>query len=478
MKTILSILITFILTTGAYAQSGVLWDRYYVSGSLSVGQNNRDFADSKAWLQLGKDTTNKGLLMPRVLLDSISTTKRALFVYDLKDSVLYHFDGSKRVRYMTYKDTSVIKQIIFTGLTTDKIPEGDTNKYYKDSRTRAAISAGTGIGYSSTTGVISNTGVTSVDGSAGAVTLGTTYFKQNGNAFTTTGTLGTTSNFGLNFITNNTTKLNISAAGKATLSGSIVEDILTIGNDKANKMILGVGRSGYANDNFPFISFGVTTSDPNIAAINSGGSRMDINKIDALQLTAPISTNTVELRGNVHGNAGGSVLGIGSRANGIGLGHTGTTGAVNWLHIPWHVSTNSDIIPTSGNMEFNIIYISPRVNQTGTASGPVRGIYINPQITSAPDFRAIHIANSVGYGIYQNATGVKNYFNGNLGIKIINPTEALEVNGNIKTAQPSVNGAGAVKIGKIITGASVTVQTDKYLEVEIDGALRKLAIVE
>ena len=479
MKTLLNIFLLIVLPLEANAQAGMLWDRYYFSGSLSVGQKSRDFADNAAWLQLGKDTTNKGLLMPRVLLDSINTTKRALFVYDLKDSVLYHFDGSQRVRYMTYKDTNYIKQII-AGLTTDDIAEGSTNKYYTDAAARGAVSGGAGIDYNSSTGVIANSGVTSVDGSTGDVNLSNTYFRQGGNAFTTAATLGTTTNQNLNFITNNTTKFAITNAGRATLSGSTTEDILTIGNDKTNKVILGVGRNGgHASDNFPFIIFGTNPLfDPSIIAANSGSNRIDFNKVDAVQFIAPVSTNTVELRGNVFGTNSGSVLGIGSRANGAGGGHTGTAGSVNWLVIPWHAGINSDIKPTSGTMEFNMIYLSPRVNQTGTATGAVRGVYINPQVTSAPNFQAINMANTVGYGIYQGSTGATNYFNGNVGIKTATPSEALEVNGNIKTAQPSANGAAAVKIGKVITGASVTLQTDKYLEVEIDGVLRKLAIVD
>ncbi len=55
---------------------------------------------------------------------------------------------------------------------------------------------------------------------------------------------------------------------------------------------------------------------------------------------------------------------------------------------------------------------------------------------------------------------------------------AFETTATIKTAQPSVNGAGSVKLGKVITGATVTLQTDKFLEVEIDGVIRKLAIVD
>jgi hypothetical protein len=61
---------------------------------------------------------------------------------------------------------------------------------------------------------------------------------------------------------------------------------------------------------------------------------------------------------------------------------------------------------------------------------------------------------------------------------VVNPVEALEVGGNIKTAAPSASGAGVIKIGKVITGGAVTVQTDRYLEVEVDGVIRKLAIVD
>jgi hypothetical protein len=65
----------------------------------------------------------------------------------------------------------------------------------------------------------------------------------------------------------------------------------------------------------------------------------------------------------------------------------------------------------------------------------------------------------------------------NLGLWF-NSTKAATFTSTIKTAQPSANGAGAIKIGKVITGASVTIQTDKYLEVEIDGTIYKLAIVQ
>ncbi len=115
MKKIITIIL-LLLSVKVSAQTGMLMKRYYVSGAMAIGKEKRAFADSSAWIDIGGDTTKKGVLFPKVLLDSISTSKRALFVYDLVDSVLYHFDGNERVRYMTYKDTSFISQMIASNI--------------------------------------------------------------------------------------------------------------------------------------------------------------------------------------------------------------------------------------------------------------------------------------------------------------------------------------------------------------------------
>lgn len=476
MKKLIAV-IAMLLPVCVVAQTGVLMNRYYISGSLSLGQKDRSFADSAAWLQIGKDTTNKGVYLPRVVLDSIHTSKRALFVYDLKDSVLYHFDGAKRVRYMTYKDTTFLKQLTKQVYTTDSIPEGQ-NKYYTDVRARNAIAAGAGISYNNTTGVVTNSGVHSVDGISGDVVLNSTYHKQGGNSFGKTDSIGTKDNFGLSLLTNNTQRISVSNTGKTVINAPTLEDVFTVSNDRSNKIVMGVGKGGYYSDNYSFISMGGNPiADPIIASFNSGSNRLDIARVDVVLFSTP-TNGTPELRGGMYSNLAGTVFGIGSRANSQGGGHIGTSGTLNWLTVPWHFGANSNIMPTSGNMDFNIMSIVPNVNQTGTANGTVRGIYINPNLMSAPDFRAVVMANNSGYGIYQSGASAKNYFNGNMGIKVTSPTEALEVGGNIKTAQPSANGAGAFKIGKVITGATVTVQTDKYLEVEIDGVVRRLAIVQ
>lgn len=160
MKTILTtlLLITYYVSS---AQTGMLMQRYYITGSLSIGSNSRAFADSSAWLQVGADTTDKGVLLPKVLLDSVQTTARGLYVYDLVDSVLYHMDGTNRVRYMTYKDTVLIKELI------------------------------------------ANADINLSD-----------YYKNNGNSFGATAVLGTTDSNDLQIITNDTPRAVIRKDGK------------------------------------------------------------------------------------------------------------------------------------------------------------------------------------------------------------------------------------------------------------------------
>lgn len=55
--------------------------------------------------------------------------------------------------------------------------------------------------------------------------------------------------------------------------------------------------------------------------------------------------------------------------------------------------------------------------------------------------------------------------------------ERLHVNGNIKTAAPSANGAGAFSMGKVVNGAYVNLDTAKALEVMIDGVVYHLQLV-
>jgi len=60
--------------------------------------------------------------------------------------------------------------------------------------------------------------------------------------------------------------------------------------------------------------------------------------------------------------------------------------------------------PTSGTAVLNVMNASPTINQTGGANGITRGLYINPTLTAAADFRAIEVSNG---GAYINTTSVQ-----------------------------------------------------------------------
>jgi hypothetical protein len=64
----------------------------------------------------------------------------------------------------------------------------------------------------------------------------------------------------------------------------------------------------------------------------------------------------------------------------------------------WTTGTGGDIFvqstyaPTSGSGVYNLIALNETINQTGGANGITRGIYVNPTLTAAADFRAIEVS--------------------------------------------------------------------------------------
>jgi len=98
----------------------------------------------------------------------------------------------------------------------------------------------------------------------------------------------------------------------------------------------------------------------------------------------------------IHGNAS-SITTSNGIANGyilrIGSGFSVAVSA-NADYDNVRIGTGN-FIPTSGISRYNLLNIIGVINQTGTATGITRGIYINPTLTAAADFRAIEVASGI-----------------------------------------------------------------------------------
>ena len=79
------------------------------------------------------------------------------------------------------------------------------------------------------------------------------------------------------------------------------------------------------------------------------------------------------------------------------------------------VRINGGFSPTSGTGTWHNLHINPVINQTGGANGITRGIYIQPSLTAAADWRSIEWTNSTGWGLYGSGTAA-NYLAGTLSI--------------------------------------------------------------
>ena len=111
-----------------------------------------------------------------------------------------------------------------------------------------------------------------------------------------------------------------------------------------------------------------------------------------------------------------------------GASHTATQGTYYFFQL------RNSVTSTSGTAIINGLNLNFTINQTGGANGITRGLYVNPTLTSAADWRSIEWSNNTGFGLYGAGTAL-NYLGGTLGIKTTSPyapsTFSLDVNGGL-----------------------------------------------
>lgn len=133
---------------------------------------------------------------------------------------------------------------------------------------------------------------------------------------------------------------------------------LTVGNGSA----MGIGNVGFGingTDLFQFSSNTFLVNTPNIRPGNTS-----INFVISGGGTSTALVNSITLGSNT------ITAGV----------WTATSGVQNTVSIG--SEGNAIWSPSSGNAEYNVLRIQPRINSTGTYTGTVRGIYINPTLTS------------------------------------------------------------------------------------------------
>lgn len=123
----------------------------------------------------------------------------------------------------------------------------------------------------------------------------------------------------------------------------------------------------------------------------------------------PTGTGAADNRLQIFGGTGGAVGTTPLITLRTNNNITSTSGS------PVLVQIQNGFTPTSGTATFSLNVINPTINQTGGANGITRGLYVNPTLTAAADWRSIETSNNTGWGIYGAGTA-NNYLGGSLGI--------------------------------------------------------------
>jgi hypothetical protein len=127
---------------------------------------------------------------------------------------------------------------------------------------------------------------------------------------------------------------------------------------------------------------------------------------------ADIGTGAVLLGANARALLFRSEVGTGNGyqfffSNSNFAGGAGQVGGTNGV-----INITSGFRPASGGGVFNTLLIGNTINQTGGANGITRGLYVNPTLTAAADWRSIEWSNNSGWGLYGAGTA-RNFLNGN-----------------------------------------------------------------
>ena len=227
---------------------------------------------------------------------------------------------------------------------------------------------------------------------------------------------GTTSSNQVNLTSGGLTGFGV-AAGNVSAKVHIIRtsEQLRIGYDTANYLSTSVGSTGVvtfaASGSGSSINFkpsttatlqvlqGTTGEIVFNRTGGGGGWAVTLKDETTNDLLSLISTRAA-FRGTIIGNVNGALTsgGVVIATNAVALdlrgsSNTATSGTVDYALF------NHTFAPTSGTAVYNALNLTHTINHTGGANGITRGLYINPTLTAATDYRSIEIvAGDVYFG--------------------------------------------------------------------------------
>jgi hypothetical protein len=148
----------------------------------------------------------------------------------------------------------------------------------------------------------------------------------------------------------------------------------------------------------------------------------------------------------------------------------------------YNIVSLANFAPTSGTATFANIFITSQINQTGGANGITRGLYVNPTLTAAADWRSIEWSNNSGWGLYGAGTA-PNFLGGNTTISFnqnaitsLNVSNTASATGSVSAIR-ATSSNGVFDLGKtssLTSSNKIINSNDGYL---YNGAIGDISIL-
>jgi hypothetical protein len=319
--------------------------------------------------------------------------------YELDELHNVYIDTPVNNNVLTYESSTSLwkNKTVATALGYTPVPETRTitiNGTTQDLSANRTFTIATGLTIGTTPITSGTVGRVLFEGTGNVLQQSTNFFWDNTNGRLGVGTASpayaldvATDIRALRLFTNIIRDSNANAYINNTVTNAATTDI-SIGNATAASITLTSKAAG---------KFVFTTGNVLIGTTTDAGFKLDVN--GTARFVGQSYYGTFSESGLIYSSdnlgtyaAAGASIGFNLRNGGGGSGRfiftstakSGTTASTQYL--TQFVATYN---PTSGTGLYSMLELNPTINQTGGANGITRGLYIQPTIIAAADFRAI-----------------------------------------------------------------------------------------